>query len=57
MKTKKPDAKRALQHFEKLCQLVAQRKSSFEGMTEEEIIEKLRKTRKELWDEKLASRT
>lgn len=57
MKTKKPDPKRAMQHFEKLCRLVSQRKSPFEGMTEEEVIEKLRKTRKELWGKKLASRT
>jgi len=57
MKIKKPNAKRAMQHFEKLCQLVSQRKSPFEGMTDEEVIEKLRKTREELWEKKLASRT
>jgi hypothetical protein len=57
MKTKKPDAKRAMQHFERLCRHVAQRKSPFEGMTEEEVIEKLRKTREELWEKKLATRS
>ena len=57
MKIKKSNAKRAMQHFEKLCQLVSQRKSAFESMTDEEVIKKLRKTREDLWEKKLASRT
>ncbi|MBI4690041.1 MAG: hypothetical protein HY754_07210 [Nitrospirae bacterium] len=56
MKSKKPNAKKAMQHFEKLCELVSKRKSPFEGMSEEEVIQKLRKTREELWEKKLASR-
>ena len=57
MKTMKPDPQKAMQHFEKLCRLVSQRKSPFEGMTEEEVIEKLRKTREKLWQKKLAARS
>jgi hypothetical protein len=57
MKSKKTDPKQALHHFEKLCQLVSQRKSPFDGMSEEEIINKLRKTREELWEKKIASRS
>ncbi|MDP3297856.1 MAG: hypothetical protein Q8N09_09775 [Thermodesulfovibrionia bacterium] len=57
MKTKKPDSKRAKKHLEKIYQLMSQRKSPFEGMSEEEIIKKLRKTREEIWEEKLAPRS
>ncbi len=56
MKTRKPDPKRARKHLERLYQLASQSKSPFEGMTKEEIIKKLRKTREQLWEEKLASR-
>ncbi len=57
MKTKKPDPKRAKKHLEKLYQLASQSKSPFEGMSDEEIIKKLRKTREEIWEEKLATRS
>lgn len=55
MKTKTPKAKKAMQHFKKLCEPVSKSKSPLNGMTEDEIIEKLRKTREELWEEKMAS--
>lgn len=57
MKTKKPNTEKARKHFERLCQIMSQRKSPFEGMTDEEVIEKLRKTREELWEKKLAARS
>lgn len=44
----------ALKHLKKIRELVAQKKSPFAGMTEDEVIEKLRKTREELWEKKLA---
>ncbi len=56
MKTKKPDVKRAKKHLERIYQLMSQRKSPFEGMSEEEVLKRLRKTREELWESKLASR-
>ena len=55
MKTK--NIKEAKKHFEKLCDLVAKRRSPFEGMTKEQVIEKLRETRKKLWEKKLGIRT
>ncbi len=47
----------ALKHLKKIRQLVAQKKSPFEGMTEDEVIAKLRKTSEELWEKKLAAHT
>ena len=52
-KMTKRDAKEALKHFEKLREMIAQRTSPFEGMTEEAVIRKLRQTRKELWEKKI----
>jgi hypothetical protein len=49
----KPNPKKAKKHLEHLRKLVAQRSNPFEGMTEEQIIEQLRKTREELWNEKI----
>lgn len=56
MKTKKPDVKRAKKHLERLYKLADQGNSPFEGMTKEEVIKRLRKTREEIWEEKLAFR-
>jgi hypothetical protein len=53
----KPNIKKAKKHFEALRELASTGKHPFEGMTEEQVIERLRKTRKELWDKKLAPRT
>jgi len=47
MKTK--DIKEAKRLWEELCESVSRRPSPFEGMSEEEVIEQLRKTRKKLW--------
>jgi ribosomal protein L29 len=54
LKTKKAEAKKLLHELRKS---IAKRPSPFAGMTEEEIIEELRKTRKKLWDSKFATRT
>jgi len=55
MNTKKPDPKRAKKHLDKIYQLASQSRSPFEGMSEEEIIKKLRKTREDIWEEKFAA--
>jgi hypothetical protein len=53
----KPNVKKAQRHLEKLRKLISKRKHPFSDMTEEEIINTLRKTREELWDKKLAARS
>ncbi|MBI5675243.1 MAG: hypothetical protein HZC48_05355 [Nitrospirae bacterium] len=55
MKTKKPDPKRAKKHLDKIYQLASQSRSPFEGMSDEEIIKKLRKSREDIWEEKFAA--
>jgi hypothetical protein len=52
----KPDVKKAKKHLKKLRELVSKRKHPFSDMTEDEIIEALRKTREELWEKKLVAR-
>ena len=54
MKNKKTEAKKL---FEELCESISKRPSPFVGMSEEEVIKHLRKTRKKLWEKKLAART
>ena len=49
----KRSAKKALKHFEKLCEMIAQRPSPFQGMSEEEVIKRLRQTREKLWEKKI----
>ena len=53
MKTKKAEAKKL---WNELCESVAKKPSPFAGMSEEEAIKQLRKTRKKLWEKKLALR-
>ncbi len=53
---KKINARRAKKLLEELRESIAQKPNPFLGMTKEEIIEKIRKTRQALWEEKLASR-
>ncbi len=54
MKTK--DIKEAKRLWKELCNSVSRRPSPFKGMSEEEVIEQLRKTRKKLWEKKFALR-
>jgi len=49
-------AKEAMTHLERLRKLVAQRPSPFAGMTKDEVIDELRKTREKLWEKKLGIR-
>jgi hypothetical protein len=56
MRTKKPDAKRAKEQLEKLRDMIARDPSPIFKMSKEEVIKQLRKTRKEIWEEKLAAR-
>jgi hypothetical protein len=50
-------AKEAKKLLEELRQSIAKKPNPFSGMTKEQVIEHMRKTREELWEEKLAART
>ena len=52
-----PNVKKAKVHLAKLRQLVSKKKPSFSGMSEEEVIKAIRKTREEIWDKKFAARS
>ena len=52
----KRNIKKAKKHLAKIRELVAQNPSPIFRMSKEEVIETLRKTRKKIWEEKLASR-
>ena len=54
---KKPDVRRAKTHLNKLRKLTSRKKSPLVDMKEEEVIKVIRKTREELWDKKLATRS
>lgn len=49
--------KEAKQILHKLRESIARRQSPFAGMSEEAVIQRLRKTRERLWEEKLAARS
>jgi len=53
MKNKTAEAKKL---WNELRESISKRPSPFEGMSEEEVIKQLRKTRKKLWEKKLALR-
>lgn len=53
---KKQNNKQAKQYLNKLRKIVSKAKEPFSNLNEEEIIIKLRKTREEIWEEKLAPR-
>ena len=54
MKKEVLEAKRG---FEKIRQLMSKAYSPCRGMTKQQIIDKIRKTREKLWEEKLATRS
>jgi len=56
MRTKKPDTKRAKKHLDRLREIISQNPPPIYKLNEDEIIKKLRKTREEIWEEKLALR-
>lgn len=49
-------AKEALKHLRNIRALASKRPSPFVGMTKDEVIEELRKTRETLWEKKLGIR-
>jgi len=51
----KKNIKEAKKHFENLRKMIAERPSPFAGMSKDEVIEHLRRTRDELWEKKLAA--
>jgi len=53
---KSKDVKEAKKLWNELRESTTKKPSPFEGMTEEEVIKQLRKTRKKLWEKKLALR-
>ncbi|MCL4491049.1 MAG: hypothetical protein M1510_03955 [Nitrospirae bacterium] len=53
----KTNVKKAKKHLSKLRELIVKRKHPFSEMTEEQVIKALRKTREEIWKEKVASRS
>lgn len=53
----KPNVKKAKIHLTKLRQLISKKKTPLADMNEEEVIKTIRKTREELWDKKLATRS
>jgi len=52
----KPNPKKAKKHLEKLREIIAKNPPPIYKLSEDEIIEKLRKTREEMWKEKVAVR-
>jgi len=50
-------AKEAKKQWEKLCRSIAKKSNPFAGMSKEQVIKELRKTREKLWEEKLAAHT
>ena len=56
-KSTKTRKSKAISHLERIQELMAQQPSPFEGMTEEEAIREIKKTRYRLWKEKFAPRS
>ena len=50
-------AKETFKHIQKIRQLMSKVKSPYAGMSEQQIIDEIRKTREKLWEEKLAGRS
>lgn len=51
---KKVNIKKAKAHLERIRQLMSKVRSPYQGMTKQQIIDEIRKTRERLWEEKLA---
>ncbi len=48
-------SQKALKHLKKIRKLMSKVKNPYEGMSQQEIIDEMRKTREKLWEEKIAS--
>ena len=53
----KLDSIKAQKHWERAKEMISKRKSPFVGMSEEEVIAKIRKDREKIWEEKFAPRS
>ena len=53
----KPNAIKAQKHWERAKEMVSKRKSPFAGMSEQDVIDKIRKDREKIWEEKFAPRS
>jgi len=51
----KHKAEKAVKHLEKIRQLMSKVRSPYKGMSKQQIIDEIRKTRQKLWDEKIAA--
>ena len=51
----KPNPKKARKHLEKLREIIAKDPSPIFKMSKEDVIDKLRKTREELWETKITA--
>lgn len=47
-------AQEAIKHLERIQQLMAKTSSPYAGLTKQDAIEKMRKVREKLWEEKFA---
>ncbi len=54
---KKGNIKKAKKHLTRLRELVAQGENPFKGMSEDEVIQAMRKRREKIWEKKLATRS
>jgi hypothetical protein len=50
----KPNPKKAKKHLERLREMIAKNPSPIFKMSKEDVIKQLRKTREEIWKEKVA---
>ncbi len=51
---RKVNIKKAKLHLEKIRELMSNVRSPYKGMTKQQIIDQIRKTREKLWEEKIA---
>lgn len=51
------EAIEAKRGFDKIRRLMSKVRSPYRGMSKQEIIDQIRKTREKLWEEKLAARS
>jgi len=56
-KIMKPNIEKAKRHLKKIREIVSKIKSPLANMSEEEVIEKIRKDREKLWEERFAPRS
>lgn len=52
---RKPNPKEAKKHLEKIRQLMSRVSSPYKGMTKQQIIDEIRKTRQKIWEERIAA--